>query len=265
MLVKDIIIEGKQPVQEAPVGLLKRMAYGIGSAFSTKAKGKAQAAAQANSLWKDTKLWMGRSGISKPTADQFLNSPLFQNDPIMPQVLQQLNVGDGPIPNNLLQKAHAEYVKQYHATGGAVHSAAADEIGAEEPAAQAAEKPALAKDIEVIDADPMILRYRNIDYFLGDKGQWVNSKTNRDAPQSFQAFLNKQADIVDASMTATPTPAPKAAAPEQPAAPKAAEPEQPTAPAAKRTGGKVAGTVSMTPNAIRKRAARAAARSSAKI
>lgn len=55
--------------------------------------------------------------------------------------------------------------------------------------------PALAKDVEVVNDEPMILRYRGIDYIIGDKGQWVNFKSNKDAPQSFQAFLHKQADI----------------------------------------------------------------------
>lgn len=55
--------------------------------------------------------------------------------------------------------------------------------------------PVLAKDVEVVNNEPMILRYRGIDYIIGDKGQWVNFKSNKDAPQSFQVFLNKQADI----------------------------------------------------------------------
>ena len=76
------------------------------------------------------------------------------------------------------------------------------------PSQQTAPKsPTLAKDVEVVNDEPMILRYRGIDYLIGDKGQWVNAKSNKDAPQSFQAFLDKQADIATPKAKTSASPA----------------------------------------------------------
>lgn len=129
--------------------------------------------------------------------------------------------------------------------------------------------PALAKDVEVVNDEPMILRYRGIDYIIGDKGQWVNFKSNKDAPQSFQAFLNKQADI------ATPKAVPENNNYEHmnaifesilfnlDEATKSKKQQGPTSiphiSAVPQGGGRLKGApLSTTPNAIRKRQARAA-------
>jgi hypothetical protein len=94
------------------------------------------------------------------------------------------------------------------------------------PAAPTPAAPAkvnLAKDVEVINMDPMILRYRGKDFQLGDTGDWVDSKSNRPATPAFQAFLNQQADIADGAPT---TPAPKPAPPKP-----AVQPARATTPA----------------------------------
>lgn len=53
----------------------------------------------------------------------------------------------------------------------------------------------LSKEVQVVNNEPMILRFRNQDFYIGDKGQWLDAKTNKEAPQAFQAFLHQQADI----------------------------------------------------------------------
>ena len=240
MLIREILTESK--VDEAPVGLMKRGLAALGAKLgSQKLKGYGDTAKMANALFKDIEQWQGRSGLGQVTADDLMASPLFQGDQIMPQILDRMNAGTGPISKAVLQKAVLDYAKEFNRTGGTVATApgapgAPGDGGADIPPQVAAK---LAKDVEVIDADPMILRYRSVDYFLGDKGQWVNAKTNKDAPAPFQAFLNKQADAIE--QTATPTPAPKPAAPAapapKPAAPKPAAPKP--APKGKGKGAKI--------------------------
>jgi hypothetical protein len=53
----------------------------------------------------------------------------------------------------------------------------------------------LTKGVEIIDLEPIIIRYNNTNYMLGDKGVWVKEKGNQPVPQSLAAFLNKQHDI----------------------------------------------------------------------
>lgn len=39
--------------------------------------------------------------------------------------------------------------------------------------------------------DPVIIRYRNHDYVIGDAGRWVNSQTKKEAPESLEAYFDK--------------------------------------------------------------------------
>ncbi len=64
---------------------------------------------------------------------------------------------------------------------------------------------ALSKDIQVVNKEPMILRFRDQDFYIGDKGQWLNVKSNKEAPQAFQAFLHQQADLATPGAAKGPT------------------------------------------------------------
>jgi hypothetical protein len=207
MLIREILTESR--TDEAPVGMLTRGLTKLGAALgSNKLAGANDMQKMANNLYKDIEKWMGKSGIRQTDADSLLASPLFQGDQVMPDILQQLGADQGIIPANKLKQAVLAYAKEYNKTGGTVaqQSPAANAVTApdadEKPEVVA--KAKMAKDVDIVNMDPMILRYRGKDFHLGDKGEWVDSKINRPAPQAFQAFLNQQADIADGAASATP-------------------------------------------------------------
>jgi hypothetical protein len=256
MLIREILIESR--TDEAPVGMFKRGLTRLGAKLgSNKLKGAAEMQKMANSLYKDIEKWMGSSGVRQVDADNLLASPLFQGDSVMPGILDAMGASTGVIPKNKLQQAVLAYAKEFNRTGGTV----AQQPG--QPATQGGEEPNatgnLHKDVELINMDPMILRYRGKDYHLDDvSAKWIDVKSNRPTQPAFQGFLNQQADIADG----VPTPAQRLAAKKAAAGttpPVAPAPTTATPAATKtRTGGKVAGQVSNTPGAIRQRAARQA-------
>lgn len=211
MLIREILTESR--TDEAPVGMLTRGLTKLGAALgSNKLAGANDMQKMANNLYKDIEKWMGKSGIRQTDADSLLASPMFQGDQVMPGILQQLGADQGIIPANKLKQAVLAYAKEYNKTGGTVATTgpAADATADAEAGLPADVQSKLAKDIEVVNAsDPIILRYRNVDYLIGDKGLWVSNKTGKVPPEAFQAFLNKQADIIE--RPARPTPTPKAA------------------------------------------------------
>jgi len=225
MLIREILIESR--TDEAPVGMFKRGLTKLGAALgSNKLKGAAEMQKMANSLYKDIEKWMGSSGVRQVDADNLLASPLFQGDSVMPGILDAMGASTGVIPKNKLQQAVLAYAKEFNRTGGTV---------AQQPGQAAAQSPTqdtngpdasvqakMAKDVEVVNMDPMILRYRGKDFHLGDTGEWVDSKSNRPAQPAYQAFLNQQADIADGAPTTAPAPtapAPTAPPTTAPAAP----------------------------------------------
>ena len=217
---------------EAPVGMFKRGLTKLGAALgSNKLKGAAEMQKMANSLYKDIEQWMGSSGVRQVDADNLLASPLFQGDSVMPGILDAMGASTGVIPKNKLQQAVLAYAKEFNRTGGTV----AQQPGqaATQSPAQGAGGPAagdrakMAKDVEVVNMDPMILRYRSKDFHLGDTGEWVDSKSNRPAQPAYQAFLNQQADIADgAATTAPPTSSPAAPTPTAPPSATTAAPKR---------------------------------------
>lgn len=252
MLIREILTESR--TDEAPVGMLTRGLTKLGAALgSNKLAGANDMQKMANNLYKDIEKWMGKSGIRQTDADSLLASPMFQGDQVMPGILQQLGADQGIIPANKLKQAVLAYAKEYNKTGGTVaqqqqqpgaQAGTATQADADEIATA---KAKMAKDVDIVNMDPMILRYRGKDFHLGDKGEWVDSKINRPASQAFQAFLNQQADIADDAAGTTPTstpdpldrmkanagvqpaPAPTAPAPRKKRAPKATAPVNPAA------------------------------------
>ena len=237
MLIREILTESR--TDEAPVGMLTRGLTKLGAALgSNKLAGANDMQKMANNLYKDIEKWMGKSGIRQTDADSLLASPMFQGDQVMPGILDQLGADQGIIPANKLKQAVLAYAKEYNKTGGTVAqqpSGAVDNTPAQADNPATAAKAKMAKDVDIVNMDPMILRYRGKDFHLGDKGEWVDSKINRPAPQAFQAFLNQQADIADGAASTTPTSTPdpldrmKANAGVQtaPQAPTAPAPQQP--------------------------------------
>jgi hypothetical protein len=51
----------------------------------------------------------------------------------------------------------------------------------------------LAPGVEIVQQDPIIVKYKNKEYGINDSGQWVHFGTSRIPHESFQAFLDRQA------------------------------------------------------------------------
>lgn len=51
----------------------------------------------------------------------------------------------------------------------------------------------LAPGVEIVQHDPIIVKYKNKEYGINDAGQWVHFGTSRIPHESFQAFLDRQA------------------------------------------------------------------------
>ena len=253
MLIREILTESR--TDEAPVGMLTRGLTKLGAALgSNKLAGANDMQKMANNLYKDIEKWMGKSGIRQTDADTLLSSPMFQGDQVMPGILQKLGADQGIIPASKLKQAVLAYAKEYNRTGGTIaqQPAGPADTPAQADDAVATAKAKMAKDVEIVNMDPMILRYRGKDFHLGDKGEWVDSKINRPAPQAFQAFLNQQADIADNAVAGTPAqdpldrikanagvqtapapqPAPQATAPQAPKPRRKRAPKAPVNPAA---------------------------------
>jgi hypothetical protein len=61
------------------------------------------------------------------------------------------------------------------------------------PAHDAA-KHDLAPGVQVISQEPIVIKYKNKDYALNDKGQWIPMAGGKIPHQSFQEFLSQQHD-----------------------------------------------------------------------
>lgn len=103
----------------------------------------------------------------------------------------------------------------------------------------------LSPKTSVVSYDPMVIKYNNTDYSINDAGEWAKFGSKVPVPQALGKFLDQQEDIIVRS-TQSADPYQQA-----PATPAPVQPKQ-------RTGGRVAGQVSQTPNAIAQRQARAA-------
>lgn len=108
---------------------------------------------------------------------------------------------------------------------------------------QSAQKiPQLHKDVEIVNLDPIIMRWDKNTYVLNDRGEWVDKKKGKPVQQGVSAFLTQQQNIaIDlanlqtkktrkpkakaSATTGTTNPAAPPAAPAAPAAPGTPVPE----------------------------------------
>jgi hypothetical protein len=65
----------------------------------------------------------------------------------------------------------------------------------------------LAPGVTVVSQEPIIIQYRNKDYAINDRGQWVHLASGKTPHESFQQFLSAQHDI---SLGTGPTQGPSA-------------------------------------------------------
>lgn len=68
------------------------------------------------------------------------------------------------------------------------------------PVAPTAPQQTLSKSIEIVNDEPIMIRYRNEDYYLKDDGTWgIINKPKLVVNPAMSAFLDKQHDIYEAS------------------------------------------------------------------
>jgi len=72
-------------------------------------------------------------------------------------------------------------------------------------AVAASTAPNLASDVKIINLDPIILRYRNVDFSLDDTGQWHAGNSKKPVAQAWAKFLDQQHNIaIKSAATTTP-------------------------------------------------------------
>ena len=72
-------------------------------------------------------------------------------------------------------------------------SAATTQTGRPMPHNPAELQHDLVQGAQIIQQDPIVIKYKNKEYGLNDEGQWVHFGTTKVPHQSFQAFLDSQA------------------------------------------------------------------------
>ena len=92
----------------------------------------------------------------------------------------------------------------------------------------------LAPGVEIVNQEPIILKYQNRDYGLDNHGQWINRKNGKKADEATAAFLDQQHDIAIHHDSPTTPPATTAPAPTPTTAP-ATTPTTPVTPPATTT------------------------------
>lgn len=239
-------MKSKEIINEGIFSDFERTAQNIQQAYQKRSNATSGLGGRIKAFLSPTRQKYGRSTQDQVAANKFINK-------FVTGALETLNVA---VKNDLVDINSNELAKPATIT-------------------KTQQKPSLAKDIEVVNNEPMILRYRGVDYYIGDKGQWLNAKTNKEPPQSFQKFLNQQADI------ATPTSESESNYDkmnkifesymqllEASAVPYPQRPFNPSTPgsAVPQGGGRFKGApLSQTPNAVRKRNARAAKKANPQV
>jgi hypothetical protein len=224
MKFSDIIIETKkQQITEKPMGFLKTMGNKVASTFgSGQAQGRLDTGKEANTLRKDFDIFLGKTG-QNPTGDLVLQ---FLKQKGYPTKSAQNFISAG--------KPQAAPAAEPAATA---NPAAEPTTAPTAPATPAATTPA-QPDKAAIAAKVKANVGKSA---AANKASNFGQPVEKPAPNAGAAAFGQMAQQLS-KPTAEPTTTPAPAAP----------PAVPT-----RTGGKVAGQVSQTPNAIRKRQARA--------
>ena len=251
MKITDLLVENKKQVDEAPMGFLKTMGNKVAGAFgSGQAKGRLETGNIANQLKKEFDVYLGKTG-DQPTGDMvvaFLKSKGYPTQGAERALKAQ------PAPGILSKIGGA--VKD---VAGAAAQGAKDQMAKDAEPAQPAAQPAqeLAQQAQQPQQDKAAIAARvkaNVGKTAaatkGSNFGQPAEKPAQPAPSSISSFVKQQ--LGDNPITMKPAPQ-KA----QPAAAPAPQQAAPAVPARAQGGGKVAGQLSQTPGAIKKRQARA--------
>jgi hypothetical protein len=230
MKFSDIIIETQQQqLTEKPMGFLKTMGNKVASTFgSGQAQGRLDTGKEANTLRKDFDIFLGKTG-QNPTGDLVL------------QFLQQ---------KGYPTKSAQNFISAGKPQAAPAKEPAATATSATPPAATTPSQPTAAPATTAPQPDKAAIAAKvkaNVGKSAAaNKASNFGQPVEKPKPNTGAAAFGQMAQQLT-KPAAEPTTAPAAATPPVT--------NTPAAPA--RTGGKVAGQVSQTPNAIRKRQARA--------
>ena len=230
MKFNELLKENKKQVAEAPMGFLKTMGNKVASTFgSGKATGRLETGKEANQLKKDFDVYLGKTG-QQATGDlviQFLKQKGYPT-----------KSAEGLLGGELTANVRAKAAPAQPQTAPT----------AQEPAAQQTQPAHPSKD-EIAKRVKANVGKSAAATKASGFGQQPAPQQPAPGPSAMAQFVKQQTGDNPITMKPAPQKAPAA----QPAA------TQPAAqvPVRPQGGGKVAGTVSQTPGAIKKRQARA--------
>jgi hypothetical protein len=254
MKVKDLIVENK--IDEAPMGALKSFGLTSLSKVSPTASGKLQTGTLANQLSADFKEYLGKTGL-KAEPDVVLD---FLRSKGMPTDAAEKIIAAGPEKSMLAKGMDA--IKGMVKGKGTGAQQPQDAGGQQQQPSQQKKQPAGDNPQPQNRVEPKLdpetpqqqdpAQKPNFNNQLGGGQQKISTGGTND-PSTFKNVPGTQQ--VPTGVPSTTDPRTAFAKPAQGA-------EQPETPAGrKQGGGKVAGQLSQTPGAVKKRDARAAAKS----
>ena len=221
MKITDLLVESNQQTTEAPMGFLKSMGNKVAGAFgSGQAQGRLETGKEANQLKKEFDVFLGKTG-QQPTGDMIV------------KFLKQKGYPTSSAERLLSGELTA------NVRGAAPQQQAQQPVAAPQPS-----QPTQADIAKRVKANVGKSAAASKGSNFGQQPE----QPAQPAPNVIGNFVKQQMGDNPITMKPAPQKAPQA---QQPAA-------QPAARA--QSGGKVAGQVSQTPNAIKKRQARAVKR-----
>jgi len=123
-------------------------------------------------------------------------------------------------------------------------------------------QPQLAGGVSIVSREPLVFKYRGMDYAVGDTGEWVKFGSNQPVSQTLSRFLDAQEDTLSRT-AASGTPSPQAQQQTTPPTNAQGQPpaqQQTTTPAQPQqqsTNNRPQRQLSQTPSAVNQRARRA--------
>ena len=195
---------------EAPYGALDKAKNALGSLFGTDAaKGRAAVGREANDTAAEFRQYVTSSGGNPSRVDgsalvYWLTNKRKPNYPISKDIVPNGVLNAKMIDTAIMQTIQADIaggIDAWRALQGGTEMPAPQQTAPQQTAPQrtstsTAAPAKLAKGVEIVNQEPIIIRFGGVTFTLGDTGTWIQMKSRKPAPPDLSAFLDQQHDII---------------------------------------------------------------------